>query len=75
MQETVMTTVQVPDEIVERYEDLARAEGREKDALIREALITQLEDLEDARIVSERLANPGRRISLEEVEKNLGLED
>ena len=69
-----MTTFQVPDKIAERYEELARAEGRETDALIREALITQLEDLEDIRIATERLNNPEPSLSLEEVKKNLGLD-
>lgn len=69
-----MTTFQVPDKIAERYEELARAEGRETDALIREALIAQLEDLEDIRLATERLNNPEPSLSLEEVKKNLGLD-
>ena len=70
-----MTIVKVPDEIASRYEDLARAAGCDKDEFIRQALVDHLEDMEDIRIVSERLANPGRRLSLDEVEKNLGLAD
>jgi len=70
-----MLTVQVPDKLAHRYEDLARAAGREKSEYILDALNLHLEDLEDSRIVSERLANPGRRVPLEEVEKNLGLDD
>ena len=69
-----MTTVQVPDEIAHRYEDLARAAGCEKDAYIRIALIDHLEDLEDIQIVSERLKNPQPTVSLEEVKRNLGLD-
>lgn len=70
-----MTTVMVPDEIAHRYEDLARAAGCDKESFIRQALIDHLEDMEDIQIVSERISNPGKRLTLEEIEKNLGLED
>jgi len=70
-----MATVQLPDEIVRRFEDLSRAAGCETDVYIREALIEKLEDVEDIEIALERLKNPGRLISLEEVAKNLGLDD
>ena len=69
-----MLTLQVPDNLAIPYEDLARAAGRDKADYILEALSAYLEDLEDARIVHERLGQPGRRLSIGQVEENLGLD-
>jgi predicted DNA-binding protein len=70
-----MTTVQIPDEIAHQYEDRARAAGCDTETFIREALIAQLEDLEDVELALERLKNPQPSLSLEEVKRNLGLDD
>ncbi len=70
-----MTTIQIPDEIAHQYEDRARATGNDADTLIRAALIAQLEDIEDVEIALERLKNPEPSLSLEEVKRNLGLDD
>lgn len=66
-----MLTLQVPDDLALPYEDLARAAGRYKVDCILDPLSAYLEDIEDARIVSERLANPGRRVSLDQVKETL----
>jgi predicted DNA-binding protein len=70
-----MKTIQLPDEIVRRYEDLSRAAGCDTDVYIREALLEKLDDVEDIEIAIERLKNPGRIIPFDEVKKNLGLDD
>jgi len=70
-----VTTFQIPDEIAHQYEDRARAAGCDTDTLIREALIARLEDLEDVEIATQRLADPQPAISLDQVKRNLGLED
>ncbi len=70
-----MTTVQIPDEIAQEYEARARAAGRDLMAYIREVLIEKLEDIGDIELAEERLRNPGETLSLEEVKKNLGLDD
>ena len=70
-----MVLIEVPDELASQYDELARSVGQERNALIQEALIEHLEDLEDIAIARERLASPGKRLSLEEVKRNLGLED
>lgn len=59
-------------EAIEALEGQAECEGdlgalREKEELV--------EDLEDIEIALERLKNPGRRLTMEEAEKELGLED
>jgi predicted DNA-binding protein len=70
-----MTTVQIPDDIALQYEDRARAAGCDTDTFIREALIARLEDMEDIEVAMERLADPQPTLSLEEVTRNLGLDD
>ncbi len=70
-----MTTLQVPDDLALSYEKLAKESGRDKQDYMLEALSSYLEDLADVRVVSERLGEAGRRRTLDEVEKNLGLAD
>ena len=70
-----MVLIEVPDALAQEYEALARTSGQDRDALIRENLIAQLEDLEDIEIATERLKNPQPSLSLEEVKRNLGLDD
>jgi predicted DNA-binding protein len=70
-----MTTIQVPDKIANRYEELARAAGRDMNDYIREALVAHLYDIDDIQVASERLKNPQPTIPLDEVKQNLGLDD
>ena len=67
--------IEVPDELASRYDELARSAGQSADEFIRETLIEHLEDLQDMAVARERLASPGRSISLKELKKNLGLDD
>ena len=69
-----MLTLQIPDELAQPYEDLARAAGRDKADYMLDALCAYLEEMEDRRIVVERRMNPEASLSLEEVKRNLGLE-
>ena len=68
-------TVLLEPEIESQLDEAAQQTGESKDSLIRKALLSYLEDLHDARIADERLRNPGKRIPLSEVVKNLGLDD
>ena len=68
-------TVLLEPEIESQFDEAAQQTGESKDSLIRKALLSYLEDLHDARIAEERLRNPGQRIPLSEVVKNLGLDD
>ena len=70
-----MATLELDAETERLLEKAAREAGLTPAATAREAIIRFLEDLEDTRIADERLANPGRRIPLAEVKKNLGLGD
>jgi RHH-type rel operon transcriptional repressor/antitoxin RelB len=67
--------VQIPAEIESQIEALARRTGESKDHLVREALLSFLEDQEDIAIAKEYLLHPVDTISLDELKKNLGLDD
>jgi len=67
--------LQVPVEIEAHIESFALRTGESKDKLLREAVLTYLEDREDAIIAAERLKNPGNRISLDEIGRKYGLAD
>jgi RHH-type rel operon transcriptional repressor/antitoxin RelB len=70
-----MATIQIPDELANKMAQGAQSAGETSDAFVREAILSRLEDLEDIAIATERLKNPGRRIPLEEVVRDLGLDD
>jgi predicted DNA-binding protein len=70
-----MHAVDIPDELDRRLAELARKAGRSKADVVRRALQEWLEDYEDALIVKERLAKQNPRISLDELERELGLAD
>jgi RHH-type transcriptional regulator, rel operon repressor / antitoxin RelB len=69
------TTVEIPQELDAALEALAARNGVDKKKYLREAIISFLEDEEDIAVATERLKNPGRRIPLNEVVRDLGLDD
>ncbi|GIU14265.1 type II toxin-antitoxin system RelB family antitoxin [Shewanella morhuae] len=73
-----MLAIRLPDDIETRLAALAHQTGRTKTFYAREAILTHLEDLEDyylAERVSERIRKGEERLfSLDEVERELGLE-
>ena len=70
-----MPVFEIPAEIETQYEDFAQQNGKTKDALMREALVSYLEDLHDVAVAKERLANVSGTISLEEIKRKFGLDD
>ncbi len=68
-----MAVIEIPNETEDRYEQFADASGATKDALVREHLLSFLDDLKDIAIATEHLANPGKTVSLEELRKELDL--
>ena len=73
-----MLAIRLAPEIEERLEALAARTGRTKTFYAREAILTHLEELEDyylAERVMERVRKGEERLfSLDEVERELGLE-
>ena len=74
-----MLALRLPEEIENRLATLAKATGRTKTYYAREAILTHLEDLEDAYLAEAaylRFKQSGEKgVPLEEVERRLGLAD
>lgn len=68
-----MFAISLEPEIETRLELLARKTGRPSSYFIREAVLGYLEDLEDIELAAERLNQPARTWSAEEVKNELGL--
>ncbi len=70
----IMLAIRLPNEIEKRLDVLAQKTGRTKTYYVREAILEQLDDLEDIYLALDRLEKPAKRWSLEEMEKELDLE-
>ena len=68
-----MLTVRLEDELERQLDKLAEETGRSKAYFIREAIKKYLEDRSDYLLALKRLEEAGPRVSLEEVERELGL--
>ena len=75
----MMFAIRLPTDVEDRLDRLARATGRTKTFYAREAILEQLDDLEDSYLAEQRLidnrAGRSRTCTLEEVERELGLAD
>jgi predicted DNA-binding protein len=70
-----MATIQIPDELASQIAHGAQSAGETSDAFLREAVLSRLEDMQDVAIAKEHLLHPSDTISLDELKKNLGLDD
>ena len=74
-----MLALRLPPDIEKRLEALARKTGRTKSFYGREAILRHLDDLEDMylaeRILDRIKSNKERTFTIDEVERELGLED
>jgi RHH-type rel operon transcriptional repressor/antitoxin RelB len=72
-------SIRIPDEILARLETVSRKTGRSKAFYVKEAVLRQLEDIEDIYIAEQRLedirAGRSGTLTLDEVERALGLDD
>lgn len=69
-------SVRLGAEIEQRLDTLAKMTGRTKTYYIKEAVLQTLEDLEDIYIAEKRIeSSDGTRWTLEELEREIGLED
>lgn len=64
-----MIAIQVPEAVEAQLEELSRTTGISKDEHVRLALEAHFDEIEDTDKALYRLAHPGRRWSLEEVER------
>jgi RHH-type rel operon transcriptional repressor/antitoxin RelB len=70
-----MLSIDLDPEIEQRLKALADRTGKTEAELARELVNYGIEDLEDMTIAEQRLESPGRTFTLEEVRKELGLDD
>ena len=74
-----MPSVRIPEDLETRLNTLARRTGRSKNSFVREALLHQLDDIEDYYLgmeTLERIRNGEERVySSAEARRELGLDD
>lgn len=68
-----MLTVRIDKELQAAIARLAKAEGRTKSSIVREALLRYIEDSDDAMLVAQARRAGGRAKSIAEVRKANGL--
>jgi RHH-type rel operon transcriptional repressor/antitoxin RelB len=66
-----MLALRLPPEIEERLDALARKTGRSKSYYAREAILRQIEDIEDYYLARRRLTRGGPRVTLETLERQV----
>jgi RHH-type rel operon transcriptional repressor/antitoxin RelB len=66
-----MLALRLPPEIEKRLAALAKRTGRTKSFYAREAILRQIEDIEDDFLARRRLARGGNRVTLEQLEQQL----
>jgi RHH-type rel operon transcriptional repressor/antitoxin RelB len=69
-----MLAIRLPEEIEARLTELAAKTGRTKTFYAKEAILEHLDDMEDKYLAINRLENPGKRWTLDEMEQDLDLE-
>lgn len=68
-----MLAIRLPEEIESRLANLALKTGRTKTFYAKEAILEHLDELEDKYLALNRLENPGKRWTLDELEQNIDL--
>jgi RHH-type rel operon transcriptional repressor/antitoxin RelB len=68
-----MLAIRLPETIEERLNVLANETGRTKTALVREAILEYIDDLEDYYLAEARARRNRKTIPLDEVERKLDL--
>ena len=69
-----MLAIRLPEDIENRLKALAEKTGRTKTFYAKEAIMEHLADIEDKYLALNRLENPGKRWSLDELEQELDLD-
>ncbi|GAA6615507.1 hypothetical protein [Scytonema sp. NUACC26] len=67
-----MSSIEFSQEVENRLDNLAKVTGQPK-AYYHQAILQYIEDLEDIHLALERLENPGRRWTMEEIRKGKDL--
>ena len=66
-----MLALRLPPDIEQRLDALAKKTGRSKSYYAREAILRQIEDIEDDYLARQRLRRSAARVTLESLERDL----
>ena len=66
-----MLALRLPPDIEQRLDALAKKTGRSKSYYAREAILRQIEDIEDDYLARQRLSRGGARVTLDRLERDL----
>ncbi len=66
-----MLALRLPPEIEQRLDALAKKTGRSKSFYAREAILRQIEDIEDYYLARGRMQRGGPRVTLDTLERDL----
>jgi len=66
-----MLALRLTPEIEKRLTALAKKTGRTKSFYAREAILRHIEDIEDYHLAGRRLSRRGKRVTLDQLEKEL----
>jgi RHH-type transcriptional regulator, rel operon repressor / antitoxin RelB len=66
--------IEITDELAHKIQQGAELTGESSNDFLREAVLSRLEDLDDIAIATDRINNPGQRLSFNQVKANLGLD-
>jgi RHH-type rel operon transcriptional repressor/antitoxin RelB len=69
-----MLAIRLPEEIEARLAALAAKTGRTKTFYAKEAILEHMDDMEDKYLAVNRLENPSKRWTLDELEQDLDLD-
>ncbi len=69
-----MLALRLPPEIEKRLDALAKKTGRTKSYYAREAILRHIEDIEDFHLATRRMKRGSKRLTLDQVERDLGLD-
>ena len=70
-----MLAIRLPEEIENRLNALAAKTGRTKTFYAKEAILAHLDEMEDRYLAINRLENPGKSWSLDEMEQELDVDN
>ena len=69
-----MLAIRLPEDIEKRLAELASKTGRTKTFYAKEAIMEHLDEIEDKYLAINRLENPSKRWTLDELEQDLDLD-
>jgi len=69
-----MLAIRLPEEIEARLAELAARTGRTKTFYVKEAILEHIDEIEDKYLAIHRIENPGKRWTLDEMERDLDVD-